>query len=540
LLYAGGAAALGAAALGIGAATARPAAADTQTYQYGPGYWMASSDGGVFAFGHAGFDGSPANATRKSLVSVAGTASGKGYWVVAADGGVFSYGDAGFFGSAGSTPLTKPVVGMAATASGNGYWLVASDGGVFSYGDAEFYGSAGSLQLRQGIVGIAATPSGHGYWLVGADGGVFAYGDAGFYGSPTGDSLRAPIVSVASAPDGKGYWLAGADGGVFAYGDAEFLGSPSGTGLRQPVVGLSPTPTGHGYWMAGADGGVFAYGDAGYYGGMSGHRLSGRVVGIAGGYAPAKRQQPAVTSLSSNAGYDISWPQCPQNQTPPAPFGFGLVGVTGGKAFTDNPCLGAQLAWAHSSSSGAGLYLNLNAPKSLADGATGPSGTCAPGNVGCNLTNYGANTVIDAIAYADSQGAHAPMWWLDVETENYWAGDRNANALVVQGAIDELHRRGLGAGIYSTGYQFRLIAGDYAPGVPVWIAGAPDMAKAASWCNGPGFAGGTPWLIQTLPVDFDVNVACSPVTSNPSRVFDLPGAPVAPVFTRTVARVKFS
>src|SRR6185295_4047392 len=81
LFVAGGAAALGAAALGIGAATARPAAADTQTYEYGPGYWMASSDGGIFAFGHGGFDGSPANATRKSLVSVDGTASGKGYWV---------------------------------------------------------------------------------------------------------------------------------------------------------------------------------------------------------------------------------------------------------------------------------------------------------------------------------------------------------------------------------------------------------------------------------------------------------------------------
>jgi hypothetical protein len=39
---------------------------------------------------------------------------GKGYWLVASDGGVFAYGDAGFFGSHGGKPLNQPIVGMAA------------------------------------------------------------------------------------------------------------------------------------------------------------------------------------------------------------------------------------------------------------------------------------------------------------------------------------------------------------------------------------------------------------------------------------------
>ena len=141
----------------------------------------------------------------------------------------------------------------------------------------------------------------------------------------------------------------------------------------------------------------------------------------------------------------------------------------------------------------------------------------------------------DAIAYADSQGAHAPMWWLDVETTNHWSDNRNANALVVQGAIAEFQRRGLAVGIYSTGYQFRIIVGGYSPGLPVWIAGAPDTGMAASWCNGPGFGGGAPWLIQTLPDDFDVNVACAPVTAQPAQVFALPGVPTAPVYSRFVS-----
>ena len=89
---------------------------------------------------------------------MAATPSGNGYWLVASDGGIFSYGDAPFEGSAGATPLNKPIVGMAPTASGKGYWLVASDGGIFSYGDADFSGSAGGLHLNQPIVGIAAHP----------------------------------------------------------------------------------------------------------------------------------------------------------------------------------------------------------------------------------------------------------------------------------------------------------------------------------------------------------------------------------------------
>jgi len=55
--------------------------------------------------------------------------------MVASDGGVFSFGDAHFQGSMGGMHLNKPVVGMAQNTVG-GYWLVASDGGVFSFGAA--------------------------------------------------------------------------------------------------------------------------------------------------------------------------------------------------------------------------------------------------------------------------------------------------------------------------------------------------------------------------------------------------------------------
>jgi predicted chitinase len=113
---------------------------------------------------------------------MAATASGGGYWLVAADGGVFAFGDAGFYGSMGGKPLSQPVVGMAATPSGRGYWLVAGDGGVFSFGDAGFHGSMAGQPLAQGILGMARVPDGSGYWMVAKDGGIFAFGSAHFYG----------------------------------------------------------------------------------------------------------------------------------------------------------------------------------------------------------------------------------------------------------------------------------------------------------------------------------------------------------------------
>jgi SpoIID/LytB domain protein len=61
-----------------------------------------------------------------------------GYWLDASNGGVFSFGGATFQGSAGNLVLNKPIVGMASTPDGGGYWLVASDGGIFSFGDAQF------------------------------------------------------------------------------------------------------------------------------------------------------------------------------------------------------------------------------------------------------------------------------------------------------------------------------------------------------------------------------------------------------------------
>jgi hypothetical protein len=286
------------------------------------GYWLLSGDGGIFAFGDAGFFGSTGGLRlNQPIVGMARTRAsqtpaGQGYWLVARDGGIFAFGDARFLGSTGGLRLNQPIVAMTETPGGNGYWLVAADGGVFTFGDAGFFGSASGQRLDQPIVAMTSTPSGQGYWLAARDGGIFAFGDARFLGSTGGLRLNQPIVAMThtssslgtpqtpaslgtpqtpaslgtpqtpaslgtpQTPGGNGYWLVAADGGIFSFGDARFLGSTGGMRLNQPIVGMTQTPGGNGYWLVAADGGVFAFGDAVFAGSTGGTRLNSRILGV--------------------------------------------------------------------------------------------------------------------------------------------------------------------------------------------------------------------------------------------------------------------
>jgi spore germination protein YaaH len=246
------------------------------------GYWLAASDGGIFALGTTPFYGSmggrPLNA---AIVGMARTPDKAGYWLVASDGGIFTFGDAKFFGSMGSVRLTRPIVGIAATPTGQGYWLVASDGGIFSFGDAAFHGSMGGQRLSKPMVGMASTPTGQGYWLVAADGGIFTFGDAAFKGSTGSLALTKPIVRMAATPTGQGYWLAASDGGVFTFGDASFKGSTGGTRLNAPIAAMAPTLDAGGYWLVASDGGIFTFGDARFVGSLGRLHLNAPIVDAA-------------------------------------------------------------------------------------------------------------------------------------------------------------------------------------------------------------------------------------------------------------------
>src|SRR6185312_3874526 len=46
---------------------------------------------------------------------------------------------------------------------------------------------------------------------------------------------------------------------------------------------------------------------------------------------------------TGSTGYDVSWPNC--TATAPAHPSFGIVGVSDGTGYSQNPCLAKEAAW---------------------------------------------------------------------------------------------------------------------------------------------------------------------------------------------------
>jgi hypothetical protein len=491
-----------------------------------PGYQLATTAGDVLPFGAAASEDGPAGGLPSPVTGVARTPTGNGAWLVTADGGVRTSGDAPFLGSVAGIAHTGRATAIAATRSGGGYWVVTSDGGVFAFGDAPFLGSATGIALNASIVAVVPTPTDSGYWLASSDGGVYAFGDAPFLGARADAAMPAWVTGMASMPSGAGYWLVSIDGGVFAFGDAPFLGRPDSDVLHSAVVGIAPTRSGQGYWLATTDGAVYAYGDAPFLGAANG-KVWGEVVGItAGAGRKVQREAQAVPAhLRSAVGNDVSWPQC-ETSVPSPGHGFGIVGLTGGRPFTANPCVAAEWAWATTAGSGGGVYVNLAAavPGGPAE-MHGPAGDCKVTDLPCQTYNQAANTIGAALAVARANGVTAPMWWLDVEVMNHWSANTALNTLTVKAAAETLAHSGIRAGVYSTPLMWRTITDGARMDLPVWVAGGTDDAGAPALCSQPraDFTGGGVLLVQSLPVVFDTNVACAPTVAAPTSVFHFSG-----------------
>jgi hypothetical protein len=225
----------------------RPVVGITPTSDDG-GYWLVASDGGIFSFGDAGFYGSipglglaPAGSSNPRrlnapIVGMVPTTDGGGYFMVGSDGGVFTFGDAKFEGSCpGIGGCSGTAVAVMPDASGNGYWLVTSNGYVYAFGDAATtYGSPGPASGT--VTSAVRTPDGSGYWVLFADGVVASFGDAQFYGDPLGETGGFDPATAIFSANGGGYWIASADGTVYSYGDAPNDGGEVGIHLNGAII----------------------------------------------------------------------------------------------------------------------------------------------------------------------------------------------------------------------------------------------------------------------------------------------------------------
>jgi hypothetical protein len=223
-------------------------------------------------------------------------------------------------------------------------------------------------------------------------------------------------------------------------------------------------------------------------------------VGLVGLLGTAPTAQAFGNYVATTTGYDISWPQC-GGAYPASPYGFGIVGVTNGRAYTQNPCLASEDQWAtHGTASAPSVYMNLNYGTTLS--------SCSHNNKACQAYAYGRGAAQNAVTYATAQSAAATTWWLDIETGNSWSKATGLNDQVIQGAMDYLKAQSLVVGVYSTPYQWGVIAGAFSPGVPNWSAGAPSSDPASYCTSAHAFGGGTVWLTQYLNGSYDGDYAC--------------------------------
>ena len=522
-------------------------------------YDLLQANGTVTSFGGAGnFGGTENIAMSMPAVGMALTPDGRGYWIVTANGSVYNIGDAGFYGSTGKQPLpatpAQDTIALVPTPDGQGYWLCTASGVVRAYGDAPSIPSLPASYAGPPIVAFAVLPGGTGALVVNSAGDVYPLGKAGSYGSLAGHALPHPIVSMALTPDGRGYWLVDSAGDVYAFGDASSPLAPPA--LSSAVVGIAAAPGGiGGYWLVTSAGTLVAAG-APSGGAPPPSASSSPVVAIAATVPLASTQFSPYPPGSY--GYDVSWPQCNSKSPseagslPGPPFAVAFVGVDGWAFGADNNCLQAEISWAEQArlpgSSVAPqyqLYIFLNSPSGVnSTDSSGPAGSCqkltSPKRAACYAYNYGYNSAVGALAYAASQGAKAPVWWLDIENDScsskqwsgggaYWSCTPSLNDRTIQGAIDALRGQGMTVGVYSTAQQWNIITDHFVPSgaqLPLWIAGAPwtsppypsssgypSTAALSNWCAGYyDFAGGVPSMLQETPgsnnYPFDPDYAC--------------------------------
>lgn len=215
--------------------------------------------------------------------------------------------------------------------------------------------------------------------------------------------------------------------------------------------------------------------------------------------------QPQLLYLQAGTtGVDISWPQCQSGERPQGFLNFAVIGVNGGKMNTRNDCLAEMYRWGARGRTVPQVYVNTNGlPADYANAA------CPPRDLYCNAYYYGYEAAAADVAYARASNADPRQWWLDVETANAWGTDQALNARVLLGMIEYLQATGHTLGAYSTPYQWGRIAGAFAPGLPVWTAGAANLAEAMTRCTERyAFGGGKVAMVQYVSERFDTSYVC--------------------------------
>ncbi|MER7559187.1 hypothetical protein ABTZ46_19745 [Nocardioides sp. NPDC126508] len=247
--------------------------------------------------------------------------------------------------------------------------------------------------------------------------------------------------------------------------------------------------------------------------------------------SPAPRAQesievpslPPANDRGIVEGGDVSWPQCPKGMGIkerrtlglPMPLGtaeYVVIGLTNGPAFTPNPCLASQVAWAEKSKQMTSAYAVVSYPDAATLRERGSEGPGDPETETGRLTNVGYQQARWNLETMKRAGLESPSVWMDVEPvpDWEWSDDIAANQAVVKGALAGYQEAGKRVGVYSIEGLWTPIVGDLQLQLPEWRpAGETSRAAALERCGGEWmFQGGAAVIVQWLEDGRDRNVTC--------------------------------
>ncbi|NCD17824.1 MAG: hypothetical protein EOL91_11055, partial [Actinobacteria bacterium] len=152
-------------------------------------------------------------------------------------------------------------------------------------------------------------------------------------------------------------------------------------------------------------------------------RLGGWTAGLAAlALLPGLVAAPGATAEPDTLfGYDVSWPQCPVADggydlpMPPVDADFMIIGLTKGLAFTENPCLASQVAFASTNRIPGNGYAMATFPTADQLATHGSAGPFDPATRAGQLRNVGYAEAAFALESLARIGWQPPTVWIDVE-----------------------------------------------------------------------------------------------------------------------------
>lgn len=212
------------------------------------------------------------------------------------------------------------------------------------------------------------------------------------------------------------------------------------------------------------------------------------------------------SSQTNHSVIDVSWPNC--SLRPSSKYAFGIIGVTGGLDFRQNPCLIKETAWFASYN----LYMNTGYPgASYGRRYLHSPKQCNKTNTICLAYNWGFNAAKYALSYASRSNVHTFHWWLDVETVNSWTNNPAVNRASLAGAAAAIERLQIFSqvGFYAFPGQWNFLTNYWQNNHPAWQAtGSANRTIAVSTCKEQSFTGGTVLYAQ-YTTRIDINVPCT-------------------------------